>query len=53
MEKTPGDPSTGAMGTVSTHLVNDPHRCTCKVTQVGWVCRSSYLEVYTLRSCDR
>ena len=28
-EYTPGDPSTAAMGTVSTHRVNEPHRCTC------------------------
>ena len=28
MENTPGEPSTGAMGTVSTHLVKDPQRCT-------------------------
>jgi hypothetical protein len=27
--KTPGVPSTGAIGMVSTHLVNEPHRCTC------------------------
>ena len=25
----PGCPSTGGMGTVSTHLVNEPQRCTC------------------------
>ena len=25
----PGCPSTGGMGTVSTHLVKEPQRCTC------------------------
>ena len=27
--KAPCPPSSGAMGTVSTHRVNEPHRCTC------------------------
>ena len=37
MENTPGDPSTGAIGTVSTHLVKDPHRCTCTTPQKGMI----------------
>jgi hypothetical protein len=28
--KTAGLPSTGVMGTVSTHLVKEPHKCTCR-----------------------
>jgi hypothetical protein len=28
--KAPGVPSTGAIGMVSTHRVNEPHRCTCE-----------------------
>ena len=28
---TPGVDSSEAMGTVSTHLVNDPHRWTCRI----------------------
>lgn len=28
--KVPGCPSTGGIGTVSTHRVNEPQRCTCR-----------------------
>lgn len=31
--KVSGEPSTGAMGIVSTHRVKDPHRCTCEPDQ--------------------
>jgi hypothetical protein len=38
--KTPGEPSTGAIGTVSTHRVNEPQRCTCGAAKsVASLCR--------------
>ena len=39
--KVPACPSTDVMGTVSTHRVNEPHRCTCRASSSGlaWVAK--------------